>query len=149
VLQGHAVGVGTAVTAGASRSHSLIHGHPASPQDWPKALIQRSVDWCQQYITVRLYEGTFADSERRGVTVNDIAGPVKFLGGCSLLNCPLLFSPFWCWLICIPYGSAGMLNASAEEFLLLHGRRAVPYTIFYNQVSLEETGCVIGGVRGD
>lgn len=111
VLEGHAAGVGTAVTAGASRSHSLIHGHPASPQDWPKALIQRSVDWCQQYITVRLYEGTFADSERRGVTVNDIAGPVKFLG---------------------------MLNASAEEFLLLHGRRAVPYTIFYNQVVSEE-----------
>ena len=29
---------------------------------------------------VRLYEGTYSDNDRRGVTVNDIAGPVKWLG---------------------------------------------------------------------
>ena len=60
---------------------------------------------------MRLYEGTFSDVERRGVTVNDIAGPVKWLG---------------------------LLNSAAEEFLLLQGRRAVPYTLFYNQVVSEE-----------
>lgn len=120
------------MTAGASHSHSLVHGHPASPSDWPVALLQRSVDWTQQYITVRLYEGTFSDSDRRGVSVNDIAGPVKWLGewGASLPRTreKRAHAPW----------SAGLLNSAAEEYLLLRGRRAVPYKLFYNQVVSEE-----------
>lgn len=109
VLEGG--GHGAASAAGQQHSPSLVRGHPSTPRDWPIAVLQRSVDWCQQYITVRLYEGTFSDMERRGVTVNDIAGPVKWLG---------------------------LLNSAAEEFLLLQGKRAVPYKIFYNQVVSEE-----------
>ena len=102
----HATGSGSALTAGASHSHSYAYGHPTSAKDWPVLLLQRSVDWCQQYITVRLYEGTFSDIERRGVTVNDIAGPVKWLGkSCACVRSLRLilsmsYSPKPCSLCC-------------------------------------------------
>ena len=55
------------------------------------------------------------------------------LPSCSLTSFFLLLL-----LLLLFCSTSGLLNLAAEEFLLLQGRRAVPYTLFYNQVVSEE-----------
>ena len=104
-----------AASAPADATPAPPHVSPAltpAAADLPITLLQRSIDWVQQYITIRIFESVAGGGEDVApLSLKEIAPPVEFLG---------------------------MLNDANEEYAYTHGARAVSFEKFYNTTVSED-----------